>query len=186
MSILDYENQRLLDVVDENDKVVGSVTRGNAHYTGELHREVHVWMRDNNDNIIFQIRGLNRDNAGLLDATAGGHVEEGEDYMEAAVRETKEETGFEISPSELSFLKTVRGSEISKDPLGVKNNFFRAVYLYKPAIDYKKIKKESGIPGGGFQKISLEFLSHPDKNIMEAVIPFVLKEELPLIFKHLK
>lgn len=186
MSILDYENQRLLDVVDENDKVVDSVTRGNAHYTGQLHREVHVWMFDNSGNVIFQIRGLNREDAGLLDATVGEHVEKGENYIEAAIRGAKEETGLDISRSDLIFIKKIKRSIISKDPWGTKDNFFREIYLYKPAVDYKKIKKEPGMPGGGFRKISVEFLLNPDKDLIDAIKPFELKEELPLVFKHLK
>lgn len=186
MSILKYENQRLLEVVDENDKVVDLVSRAEVHLAGQLHREVHVWMIDQNNNIIFQIRGLNRDNAGLLDATVGGHVERGESYLDAAIRETKEETGFIVSPSDLVFLKKIRGSEISQDPWGLKNNFLREIYLYKPAIDYKKIKKEEGIPGGGFQKILAEFLIAPHNEFVEAIIPFVFKEELPILFKYIK
>lgn len=184
-SILNYENQRLLDVVDENDNVVDSIARAQVHRLGALHREIHVWMLDENNNIIFQKRGLNRDSAGLLDATAGGHVDQGEDYMEAAIRETEEETGLKVNSSDLILIKKMRGSEISIDPWGTKNHFLRSVYVLKDRVDSADIRREAGIPGVSFQKISLKFLSNLSKNEESLFVPFVLKEEIPLLLKHL-
>lgn len=185
MSILDYENQRLLDVVNEEDQIVDSVSRLEVHRAGLLHREVHVWMFGKDGNIIFQKRGLNRALAGLLDATVGGHVDSGEDYAQAALREAREETGIEILIEDLKHLKTIRYADISENPWGIKNNFFRAIYVYQNIVDYSKIRKELGVPGVGFQKISTESLDHLGDNEKSLFVPHVLKLEVPLVLKYL-
>ena len=66
------------------------------------------------------------------------------------------------------------------------NNFIRAIYIYKHPIREEQIKKESGIPGGRFQKLSLQLLLNPDKEYAKLFQPFVLNEEIPYILKHLK
>lgn len=185
MTNLDYENKRLLEVVTEDDEVVGAQTRTEVHRLGLLHREVHVWMFDKDFNIIFQKRGLHARSAGLLDATAGGHVNQGEDYLEAAVREMEEETGISIATSDLILLGKLRGLEDKEKNLGLKiNNFIRSVYIYKSPVNFQKIIKESGIPGGGFQKISKELLLKHDN--IEVFMPFVFREEIPLVLKYIK
>lgn len=55
------------------------------------------------DNKLFTIR---REHTGWMDGKVtvpSGHVEEGETYLEAAIRETKEEAGVTIAPKNLQF-----------------------------------------------------------------------------------
>ncbi len=186
MTILDIENQRMLDVVDENDEIIDAVSRLEVHRLGLLHREVHVWMFEKDGSIIFQKRGLNRALPGLLDATVGGHVNKGEAYAKAAQRETQEETGFEIPITDLEHLKTIRWLDMSENPWGMKNNFLRAIYIYKKTAHYDKIQNEPGVPGVGFQKISLESLYHLGENEKRLIIPHVLTLEIPLVLNYLK
>lgn len=186
MANMDSENKRLLDVVNENDEIIDSMPRIDAHRIGLLHREVHVWMFDENKNIIFQKRGLHNASAGLLDATAGGHVNKGEDYVEAAVREVKEETSISISPNDLILLKKVRGEERAEDPFGKINNFIRAVYIYNKPVNPHKLKIEPGIPGGNFQKLSIVFLDSEEDTAKKSILPFVVENELPDILTYIK
>ena len=184
---LNYENNRFLEVVNENDEVIDSKSRIDVHGLGLLHREIHVWMFDKDNNIFFQKRGFDRRTAGLLDATVGGHVNKGEDYLKAAVRETKEETGISISPSDLILLRKLRESHPSTDyVLGTFNNFIRQVYLYKHPIKEQMLQKEAGLPGVGFQKISHTLLIKPKKEYQVMFIDFVLNKELPIVISHLK
>src|SRR5258708_3806596 len=116
MTNINFENSRLLDVVSQNDKVIDLKTRTDVHRLGLRHREIHVWLFDGKHNMYFQKRGLHRPSAGLLDATIGGHVNKGEEYLNAAIRETKEETGISILASDLILLKKFKGiSNLSKD-----------------------------------------------------------------------
>lgn len=188
MTNINYENDRLLDIVDEKDQVVDSKPRREIHNLGLLHREIHVWMFDENRNVFFQKRGLHRPSAGLLDATVGGHVNKGEDYLQAAVRETKEETDISVSQDDLiELLKFRKISPVSpkKDPLHTTNNFFRKVYIFRHPIKEDMLKKEIGIPGGGFQKLSYDILNNSAKEHREMFQKFVFTEEIPHVLKYL-
>jgi isopentenyl-diphosphate delta-isomerase type 1 len=82
--------------VDENDKVLGSVTREIAHSDrSKIHRAVDIWVK-NGSKILLQKRSLEKDTfPGYWTISAGGHVSYGENYFEAAKRELKEEIGIE-------------------------------------------------------------------------------------------
>ena len=74
---------------------------------GKLEGGSSVWLvkRENNQTfILFQERALNVQNGGLYDSSAGGHIDEGEDPLIAALRETEEEIGLRLEPSELRFI----------------------------------------------------------------------------------
>ena len=74
---------------------------------GKLEGGASVWLvkRENNKTfILFQERSLNVQNGGLYDSSAGGHIDEGEDPLTAALRETEEEIGLHLEPSELRFV----------------------------------------------------------------------------------
>lgn len=181
---IESENKRLIDVVDENDEIVDSKSRNEVHRLGLLHREVHVWMFDDDKNLFFQKRGLHRPSAGLLDATVGGHVNKGESYEEAAIRETKEETGLDITTKNLILLKKL-SSFYGSGILSPVNNFFRCVYIYDKPVQEEAIHRESGIPGGGFQKLSLTYLEN--NNINAGMFDkFILSDEIPEILAFLK
>lgn len=94
-----------LNIVDEQGNIVGEETREKIHRDGLLHRIVHVWFYTPDKKLIFQRRGKHAETyPNLLDASAGGHVERGQDYLQAAVAEAREETGVNVQPEELKLL----------------------------------------------------------------------------------
>lgn len=187
MTNIEYENNRLLDVVNSDDGVIDFKSRQEVHARGLLHREVHVWMFDKDKNIIFQKRGLHRPSAGLLDATAGGHVNKNEDYLDAALREAREETGIRVVPADLILLRKFKkiNRTLRIDFWNQVNNFFRAVYVYKQPVDLESVKREVDIPGGGFQKISHLFFINR-RNNEKLFSKFILTEELPHVLDYIK
>ncbi|MCL4437679.1 NUDIX domain-containing protein [Patescibacteria group bacterium] len=81
-------DNRKLNIVDESGNIIGEETRCNIHKNGLLHKEIHVWFYTPKGEIIFQHRAKNKDvYPDLLDATVGGHVEIGDDYEHAALKE---------------------------------------------------------------------------------------------------
>lgn len=55
--------------------------------------------------VLFQQRSMNVDNnAGKWDVSAGGHINQGETVLDAAVRELNEELGVKIEPEKLEFI----------------------------------------------------------------------------------
>lgn len=91
----------VFDVVDEKDEVVGQRTRGEVHQLGLRHRAVHVLMFNRQGNVFLQQRSHLKDVSPMAwDSSAAGHLDSGESYAEAAVREIREELGVEIAASE--------------------------------------------------------------------------------------
>jgi isopentenyldiphosphate isomerase len=82
----------LFDVVDANDRVIGQEKRGVVHATGLLHRAVHILVQRGNGDIFLQKRSMEKDShPGCWDSSSSGHLDSGEGYDKAAVRELREE-----------------------------------------------------------------------------------------------
>lgn len=85
----------LLDVVDENDQVIETRTRGDIHQRKLTHRSVHVLVFSTSGALLLQKRSMQKDEcAGMWDTSCAGHVEAGQSYLDTAPRELEEELGF--------------------------------------------------------------------------------------------
>ena len=86
------------DVVNDRDEAIGRATRREVHARGLWHRAVHVMVFDRNGRLFLQKRSMKKDMApGLWDLSCSGHVDAGEDYDTAAVRELGEELGLHVA-----------------------------------------------------------------------------------------
>lgn len=86
------------DVVNDRDEVIGRATRREVHTTGLWHRAVHVLVFDPTGRVFLQKRSMLKDlSPGLWDSSCSGHLDSGEDYDTAAVRELFEEIGIKIT-----------------------------------------------------------------------------------------
>ncbi|MFJ8648080.1 NUDIX domain-containing protein [Streptomyces sp. NPDC093546] len=84
----------ILDVVDENDVVVGQAPRGEVYARGLRHRCAFVLVRDAEDRIFVHRRTPTKlVFPSMYDMFVGGVVGAGESYDEAALREAEEELG---------------------------------------------------------------------------------------------
>ena len=103
------KEDELFDVVDENDFPTGTATRARVHAEGLIHRAVHVFVLNKNGDLYLQKRSLRKDkNPGLWDSSVSGHLDAGEDYLPAAIRELEEEIGIaEAAPESLELLTTL-------------------------------------------------------------------------------
>jgi isopentenyldiphosphate isomerase len=91
----------LFDVVDEHDCVVGQAPRGEVHLRRLRHRAIHVLCIDGGGRVFLQRRSLLKDSApGRWCASCSGHLDAGEDYDAAAVRELEEEIGVRVAGPE--------------------------------------------------------------------------------------
>ncbi|MFG2950534.1 NUDIX hydrolase [Streptomyces adustus] len=84
----------ILDIVDENDRVVGRSPRGEAYAQGLRHRCVFVQARDAAGRLFVHRRTPTKlVFPSLYDMFVGGVVGAGEAYDDAALREAEEELG---------------------------------------------------------------------------------------------
>lgn len=91
-----------LDIVNDNDEVIGRAQRDRIHSEGHLHRSAHIVLFNTRGQVFVQLRSKNKDNgAGLWDSSAAGHVDSGEAYIDCAVRELAEELSIVVEPAAL-------------------------------------------------------------------------------------
>jgi len=82
------------DVVDVRDQVLRAEARSAVHREGLLHRAVHVFVFNQDGQLFLQRRSELKDSApGKWVSSCSGHVDSGEDYDTAALRELGEEIG---------------------------------------------------------------------------------------------
>lgn len=92
------KSSEIFDVVNDRNEVTGQATRGEVHAKGLLHRAVHVFVFNKHGDLWLQQRSHLKDVHPLAwDSSAAGHLDSGEDYATAAVRELKEELGIEAT-----------------------------------------------------------------------------------------
>lgn len=138
------DQNEILNIVDDTDHVIGQATRRNIHLNGLLHREVAVWVYNDTGELLLQRRAPDKDIApNLLDTSAGGHVGIGDTYVQAAVKELKEETNIEASVKDLALItKNERKSGQQLD--GKINNAIRLVFVYHFNREKDDLRMEEG------------------------------------------
>lgn len=124
--ILMKDDDEILDLVDENDKVIGTIERsktaGNKH-KGYL-RAAELLIVNDKGQLWIPRRTMNKRIApGGLDFSAAGHVASGDNYKETLEKEVYEEINLKLDKSKLVFLKKFH-------PRSDLPPYFRAVYLY--------------------------------------------------------
>ena len=94
----------MFEIVDELDRVIGTAPRSACHGNPALiHRVAHVLVFNSRGELLLQKRSRSKDiQPGRWDTSVGGHLDPGEDYRTAAVREMAEELGLSGVP--LTFL----------------------------------------------------------------------------------
>lgn len=104
----DLEDAEILSVVNEEDLVIGQRRRDEIHSLNLFHRSIHVLVFNSNGEIFLQQRGLlKQESPGLWASSVSGHVDAGESYDVACIREIEEEIGIKINyiPKKLFKLK---------------------------------------------------------------------------------
>lgn len=100
----------LFDVVDEQDNALRQEARDTVHEQNLLHRAVHIFVFNKHKDLFLQKRSRLKDrHPGVWDSSAAGHLDAGEAYEQAAIRELGEELG--IKDVELEELGRVGACE---------------------------------------------------------------------------
>lgn len=96
----------ILDAVDEDDRVIGRMSRRDVHRFGLRHRASHVLVFDAQGRLFLQRRSAHKEcSPGLWDSSAAGHLESGESYLACAIRELREEIGLWASETPVPILR---------------------------------------------------------------------------------
>ena len=172
------------DILDENGKPTGYTrSRVEAHEQGLWHRTVHVWVVNARGEVLLQKRAPGLvSRPGKWDISVGGHIHAGESSMDAAIRETKEELGFNVNPDELKFLFTTNEQTVQNNKTFI-NNEFNDIYLLRRYVslgeinlDLDEVTKVKYMPA----KEVLTLMKNNDRSIVDHA------EELDKLITYIK
>lgn len=106
----------LFDVVDEQDRVTGQLTRREVHRRKLRHRAVHLLVVNRAGRVFLHQRSMQKDLfPGVWDSSAAGHVGAGEDYDGTAVRELAEELSCQPERAPQSLFKIEAREETGQE-----------------------------------------------------------------------
>lgn len=119
------------DVLDENGNKTGEIKlRSEVHRDGNWHKSVHIWILNENGDVLLQRRCPTKDtNPNMLDISCAGHLSAGDESLDAAIRELKEELDLDIREEELQFIKTLK--KTSKYTETFTHNGFNDMYILR-------------------------------------------------------
>ncbi len=131
-------SEELMDIVNEKDEIVGKASQEEIYTKHLAHRIVHVLLFNKNGEIALQLRSKKKKfTPGHWSTSAGGHVQSGETYEQAASRECEEELGFKPN------LKLLY-KDIYNDPRFEMKKFletFKVIYSGQFKINPKEVEK---------------------------------------------
>ena len=137
-------NIEYLDVVDENNNVIGKETRANIHKQKLFHRAVHIIVLNTKGEMFIQKRSAIKDTyPNHWDVSSAGHLNVGESYESAAKRELKEELG--IENIDLENVSEIKGS---------KANDFEFIKIFKCVYDGEITINKEEISEGKFISVN--------------------------------
>jgi isopentenyl-diphosphate delta-isomerase len=99
-------DQEMLDIVDDNDRVIRSAPRRLVLDEYHIHRAVIFFVFDREGSVFVNQRSASKEiYPGYWSIAFGGHVLSGESYDAAAIREVQEETGLLDRPVQIGTFK---------------------------------------------------------------------------------
>lgn len=122
----------LWDLLDGSGfKTGGTVERGKPMKQDEYHLVVHIWIQHSNGEFLITKRTPNKTFPNMWE-TSGGSAIAGDDSMQAALREVKEEIGIDLTPANGKCLFRLKRQH---------HNFpdFVDVWFFKEDIDIKQV-----------------------------------------------
>lgn len=175
----------MLNIVDDNDEIIGQALRSEIHANGLLHREIHVWFITPDKQVIFQKRSMLKETIpGMLTPAVGGHVELGQDYLQTAITETLEETGLTVDPKEIVFLHKYK-TNTHHPETKVHNRSFRVLFgmVFTQGLDALRIEAKDG---EGFVAFPFDALTNPSEEVLKHMPYGLLEIEFPMIKQDLE
>jgi len=130
--------QELFDIVDDDNNIIGTATRKEAHEKGFLHKSGIFFIFNKKGQLFMNRRSLKKEfEPGVFSLVLGGHVIKGDSYEQTVIREAKEEAGITSKPHYLANFKS-RFKEKDKENAAL----YYFIIDHEPILD--KTERESG------------------------------------------
>ncbi len=160
---VNVDRDEWVDVVDDDDRVIGRATRADMRARNLSHRAVYVFVHNSRHELFVHRRTLTKDvYPGFCDVTVGGVVAAGEEYDAAAARELAEELGVTGAP--LARLGTIRYADERTRVRGV---------VYAARHDGPFVLQAEEIASGGFVSLAeAERMTREERCCPDAIAVF--------------
>ena len=142
-------------VFDAAGRVVGAMPRDEAKRSGLAVGAVNLLLVNAQGEVLLQRRPDDKENGGRWDKSVGGHVDEGESFDAAVVREAGEELfsdgaspRVQLAPDAAALARRMRERELSRDVV------FRRAALQLGLRDVRLV------PGGGVRNVVYHVASY--------------------------
>ena len=113
----------LWNILDSSGNKTGKTkVRGEELQEGEYHLVVHIWILNDKGQFLIQKRADHLKLMPGLWAATGGSIVAGEDGRTAAIREVKEELGFDVDETNFTKLRTIKRQDNFAEVWLVKQN----------------------------------------------------------------
>ena len=154
------------DIYDENRVKTGkTVRRGQPMAQDEYHLVVHVWIKNSNGQYLISKRTPNKTFPLMWEST-GGSATTGENSLEAALREVKEEIGITLNPNMGKCVFRFKRQHI-------KCSDFLDVYLFEQDININDVVYQEDEVCGAKLVTKEEILNMIDKGEFVAVFKYL-------------
>jgi isopentenyldiphosphate isomerase len=129
-----------IDIVSESGEPTGQIAlKTEAHKYGWWHNTIHLWLYTEKSEILLQQRSHKKPIYPLLwDVSAAGHIDAGESFVDAAIRETKEELGLGLNKNDLKKIGVHKHLSTYSNGT-VKDNEFHQVYIAQLKVDITQL-----------------------------------------------
>ena len=132
-----------IDIYDENNNPLEkSKEKTQAHEEGDFHRTAHIWIINENKELLLQKRSANKVfYPNLWSIFVKGHIKSGESSIDACIRELKEEIAINVKKEELIYIYTIKEEKTKNDYI---ERIFFDTYMVKKTfnLDDLVIQKE--------------------------------------------
>lgn len=151
------DHEELVDILDEQERVIQTITKRTAHEKGLLHACVVSEVIDSGGRWLLTLQAADRQDAGQWVSPVGGHVTAGETYEQALLRESAEEVGLKGG---LAY-EYVGKAIFNRTVIGRRENHL--FVMYKIFSDAPPILNNESVKCAYFneKEISQKLLDHP-------------------------
>lgn len=133
-----------IEIWDENGLPTGKTAlKSEVHQKGWFHPTVHIWFFTSQGRVLLQKRSDLKDTfPGLWDVSVAGHVSAGENPIQAALREVREEIGLSVSPEDLAFIGRFKSEH--HHPGNLTDREFHHCYLCELGVPLESLQPAEG------------------------------------------
>jgi hypothetical protein len=145
---MDERHEELLNVYDDDGRVVGAERRRAAKASGRAVGAVNVLLVNGRGEVLLQRRPADKENGARWDKSVGGHVGAGEEFDQTARRETSEE----LFDEPASPLVTLAASRAELQERAAALDLSRHVIFHR-ASEQRSLRDVRAAPSGGAVRI---------------------------------